>query len=116
MAGCASSNAPSPVADYDLIYSAGPDGNADVYIAHMDGTEAVQVTTSIANEFWPSLSPDGYKILFTSWRTNQGEIYLMNPDGTAQLGAAPPTPSNLPRWRTCYLHGPRNELIRIAFS
>ena len=72
VAGCASSNAPSPVADYDLIYSAGPDGNADVYIAHLDGTEAVQLTTSIANEFWPSLSPDGSKILFASWRTNQG--------------------------------------------
>ena len=51
----------------------------------MDGTGAVQLTTSIANEYWATMSPDGSKVLFTSWRTNQGEIYLMNPDGTAQV-------------------------------
>lgn len=49
----------------------------DIYIMNADGTNQTALTTS-GNNFTPSFSPDGNKIVFS----NGGLIYLMNADGS----------------------------------
>ena len=59
-------------------------GDADIYTINVDGTNAVNLTNSPANELIASWSPDGEKIAFGSVRDGNWEIYLMNRDGTQQ--------------------------------
>ena len=49
-----------------------------------DGSGVVQLTDNGAQDWWPSFSPDGTQIAFSSDRDGNREIYTMNADGTAQ--------------------------------
>jgi Tol biopolymer transport system component len=49
------------------------------------GTNLLRLTTSPGNDLNPSWSPDGTKIAFTSKRTGNNEIFVMNADGTGQV-------------------------------
>ena len=69
--------------------SASPDGryvvfarDGDLHLAEVDGVEQRQLTTDGALNFKPRWSPDGNLILFTSSVSGQGEICVMNPDGS----------------------------------
>ena len=48
-----------------------------------DGSNQTRLTSNPAQERWSAWSPDGQKIVFTSYRDNDWEIYEMNAaDGT----------------------------------
>jgi Tol biopolymer transport system component len=49
-----------------------------------DGSDQSRLTSNPANDYAPSFSPDGEKIVFTSGRDSYYKIYLMNADGTDQ--------------------------------
>jgi len=49
-----------------------------------DGTDQVRLTNNQTNDWVPVWSPDGSKIVFTSQRDNNFEIYVMNADGSNQ--------------------------------
>ena len=49
-----------------------------------DGSEHKRLTNNRAFDMFPSWSPDGKKIAFQSKRDGNGEIYVMNPDGSEQ--------------------------------
>jgi TolB protein len=72
------------VADANLIVYTCFDGSYDqVCIMNADGTNQNQLTSGKAASFYPSLSPDGTKILFASNRTELVyDIFSMNTDGT----------------------------------
>jgi len=61
------------------------DGNVEIYIMNIDGSEQVNLTNNSANDDYPSFSPDGSKIAFTSDRDGNLEIYTMNVDGSDQV-------------------------------
>ena len=50
-----------------------------------DGSELLRLTEEPAPDEWPSWSPDGHSILFTTYRDGEsqdyGEIYRMDADG-----------------------------------
>ena len=48
-----------------------------------DGSGQTRLTNNSGFDGNPSFSPDGLKIAFTSYRTNNRDIYLMNADGNA---------------------------------
>jgi hypothetical protein len=54
-------------------------------VMNSNGTNQVRLTNNSANEFFPSFSPDGSKIVFSSNRDGNFEIYLMNADGSNQV-------------------------------
>jgi TolB protein len=59
------------------------DGNDDIMIAGPDLKDAVNLSdTPNANEGWPSWSPDGTRVLFSSRRTGVMVVYVINADGT----------------------------------
>ena len=67
------------------------DGNPEVYTTNPDGTQQLRLTNNpgssdLPSDFWPSWSPDGAKIVYTSDRIGGGnlDVWTMNPDGTGQ--------------------------------
>ncbi|HJR07117.1 MAG TPA: S8 family serine peptidase [Pyrinomonadaceae bacterium] len=58
-------------------------GNQEIYTMNADGSEQTNVTNnSTAIDQYPSFSPDGTKIVFSSWRDGAHGIFVMNTDGT----------------------------------
>ncbi len=52
--------------------------NFDIFIAKTDGSCLEQVTTDSAEDFFPSFSIDGKKLLITSKRSGHFEVYLID--------------------------------------
>ena len=59
------------------------DGNYEIYVMNADGSGQTRLTNNGATDVWPSWSPDGSQILFSSGQTVTGlDLYVMNADGT----------------------------------
>src|SRR2546422_8329355 len=56
----------------------------DIFSAKIDGTDMKRLTTTDGYDAEGTISPDGKKIVFTSARDGDLEIYDMNLDGTQQ--------------------------------
>lgn len=61
----------------------------DIYLMNTDGTRAIRLTDSGAEDLLPAWSPDGSRIAFASTRSvgpphTDGHIFIMNADGTEQ--------------------------------
>jgi TolB protein len=56
----------------------------DIFSAKTDGTDMKRLTTANGYDAEATVSPDGKKIIFTSTRDNDIELYEMNVDGTNQ--------------------------------
>ncbi len=57
--------------------------NNNIYVMDLNGSNTVQLTSS-NEDFLPSFSPDGMKIVFESDREDTKHIYIMNSDGNDQ--------------------------------
>lgn len=55
--------------------------NADLWITDVDGSNQIQLTDTVANEWESSVSPDGQWIAFASDRDGNDDIWLMPIDG-----------------------------------
>lgn len=53
------------------------DGNREIYLVNLDGTDLRRLTFTPAPELWPSWSPDGQWLAFDSARDGNREIYTM---------------------------------------
>ena len=49
---------------------------------HADGSDTVNLTNNPAGDFFPSWSPDGMTVAFSSFRDGNWEIYTIDVDGT----------------------------------
>jgi Tol biopolymer transport system component len=83
------SNRDSPVNDPSYF---------EIYVMRPDGSGQTRLTTRGGR--YPSWSPDGSKIAFTSGRDGNSEIYVMNADGSGQtrLTERPNATDLLPVW------------------
>ena len=66
-------------------------GQYDICLINTDGSGFVQLTTSLADDSWPTWNPAGTKIAFQSNRNltpggnaSQLDIYVINADGTGE--------------------------------
>jgi Tol biopolymer transport system component len=56
----------------------------DIFSARPDGTDLKRLTSEVGYDAEATVSPDGRKIIFTSTRDRDIELYEMNLDGTGQ--------------------------------
>ena len=61
-----------------------PGSSSEIFIMNPDGSDIQCVTKSRGDDRYPTWSPDGKQIAFTSDRDGNWEIYVMNADGTNQ--------------------------------
>jgi Tol biopolymer transport system component len=65
-----------------LAFCTNRDGNAEIYVADADGSNAKNITNDKADDFFPAWSPDGKKIAFSSTRVDGVQnIYVMDANG-----------------------------------
>jgi Tol biopolymer transport system component len=85
-------------------------GSGGICVMNADGTNLISLPHKKGGEGDPNWSPDGRKIAFTSGRTGDAEIYVMDTDGS--------NPVNLTRygkaWDAAPVWSPDGK--RIAFS
>ncbi len=85
-------------------------GRAQIYTINIDGSGLKQLTFLKGGAYYPSWSPDGKQIVFSSWEygTSTGPaLWVMNADGSNQRVLYDPEPDNIhlppiagnhPRW------------------
>ena len=81
-----------------------------VYTCHLDGSDLKPVI-NLPREHWePRWSPDGARIVFTTDRHENADVYIMNADGSGQrnLTLSPLSNDMNPAW------GPKGE--RVVFA
>ena len=67
-----------------IIFKSNRDGNDEIYIMKVDGSEQINLTNNQSGDRFPCFSPDGSKIAFESDRDGNSEIYIMDSDGRNQ--------------------------------
>ncbi len=55
---------------------------SDIFVADLDGSNIIRLTENEGDNLSPQWSPNGQKVAFTSNRTGNWEVYIMNADGT----------------------------------
>ncbi len=64
-----------------LAFSIAQDGNVDIYVMGIDGSDLLRLTRHPGVDTNPSWAPGGRALLFTSDRTGAPQIYRMDADG-----------------------------------
>ena len=64
-----------------IVFASRRDGNFEIYIMNLDGSDQTNLTQHRANDLAPAWSPTGEQILFTSDRGGIEDLYLMDADG-----------------------------------
>lgn len=74
-------------------FDANLNGEWDIYVANSDGTNIHQITNDAESDYEPTFSADGSKVIFTSYRGDQGsagfDVIVANVDGTGITDLTP---------------------------
>jgi len=76
--------------------------NAEIFIANLDGSNAIRLTNDSHTDHQPSLSPDGATVVFASTRSGRSRIWTMGADGSnptaLNTGTGIDVPESAPRY------------------
>ena len=67
-----------------IAFESQRDGNPEVYVTNVDGTNQRRLTFNSSFDGEPAFTPRGDRIAFSSDRDGNSEIYIMNEDGSSQ--------------------------------
>ena len=66
-----------------VIFASDREGNPEIYIQSLDGSNLRRLTNHPAHDEFPTFSPDGTQIAFNSNREDENfDVYVMNADGS----------------------------------
>jgi TolB protein len=72
---------------FTLVNVAGTQGDVDLHVVNADGSGLARIAGSdggLSHEEWPSWSPDGKRVAFTSTRAGNQEVFAADVDGKNQ--------------------------------
>ena len=90
-----------------------------IYVMRTDGTDQRDLTPDNFRHAWPRWSPDGQRIAFTSRRTGDYELWIMNRDGSGLHQLSKSSGGHYAPWSAdgamiAYsIHTPRNDCVII---
>jgi dipeptidyl aminopeptidase/acylaminoacyl peptidase len=71
----------------------------DIWVMHADGSGAQSVLRDEADDWHPSWSPDGSRVVFTSNREGEAHVWVMSRDGSSLTRVTPgPGPADRASW------------------
>jgi TolB protein len=76
-----------------LVLDSTRDGDTNLYVVNLDGTNAVRITDDPGEDWGASWSPDGTRIVFNSDATGKSQIYVV-----PATGGTPTQLSHEPGW------------------
>jgi len=77
-----------------IAFSIADQGNTDLWVMNLDGSDALQLTRHPGIDTNPSWSPGGRSLLFTSDRTGTPQIYRIDADGLNRVLVTTENPYN----------------------
>lgn len=76
--------APTPIRPGRIAFVSDRDGNQEIYVMQPDGSDQTRLTDNPADDYGPTWSPDGDRLVFFSKReTLKRQLYMMKSDGSA---------------------------------
>jgi Tol biopolymer transport system component len=82
-----------------IAFSSNRDGNRDIYVVKVNGSDLRRLTHHEATDEYPAWSPDGERIAFGSLRSGDFEVFVMESDGMGlQQVTAHPAVDFRPAW------------------
>ncbi len=61
-----------------IVFTSDRSGNSDIWMMNPDGSALEQLTTDMAADSVPELSPDGMRVAFTSERSGNADVWVLN--------------------------------------
>ena len=107
----------SPDGEWLTAYSMGQQRH--IYVMRTDGTNQRDLTSDTYRHAWPRWSPDGQRIAFTSRRTGDYELWMVNRDGSnlhqvSQSNGGHYSPWYIDGSMIAYsIHTPKNDCVVI---
>ncbi|HYK19729.1 MAG TPA: tetratricopeptide repeat protein, partial [Pyrinomonadaceae bacterium] len=107
----------SPDGQWLTAYSMGQQRH--IFVMRADGTEQRDLTPDNFRHAWPRWSPDGQRIAFTSRRTGEYELWVMNRDGSGLRQLTESKGGHYSPWShdgsmiAYSIHTPRNDCVII---
>jgi TolB protein len=80
------------------VFESFRDGNFEIYITNVDGSNQYRLTNDPAADTSPVWSPTANEIAFVSNRFGNADIFLTNPAGQVFTLTTSPAPDNAPAW------------------
>lgn len=91
--------APALASDGRVAYQSRRDGNWEIYVSALDGSNRRRVTNTLDYDGAPAWSPDGARLAFESYRTGNLNVWVMNADGSNPVDLTPnPAAQFGPAW------------------
>ena len=107
----------SPDGEWLVAHSMGQQRH--IFVMRADGTEQRDLTPDNFRHYWPRWSPDGQRIAFSSRRTGEYELFIMNRDGSGQHQVTQSAGGHYSPWSpdgsmiAYSIHTPRNDCIIV---
>ena len=83
-----------------ICFSSNRDGNPELYVMNIDGTNVFRLTNHPAADITPTWNPQGTQIAFTSDRRGQPQLYTIGADGTNLSALTSESYADRPTWST----------------
>ncbi len=87
-----------------VAFSSDREGNVEIYVMRLDGTGVRRLTENKAQDDNPRWSPDGFQLVFTSWRETDenplgySKVMLINADGSGERTLGIDRAALFPAW------------------